>query len=579
MERRLSRKGSGESGGRPLGALGKKKVPETIVDAEGNVQYRCEVCRKLFNKNYNLRAHSRLHTGERPFKCTAPGCEKSFLWKSSLTSHLAAHRKESRQTMRMQSAIEEGERVAMVAPQDGTAVSEFGSQLYPIQAGEIEARRLDRSHSMPVDNYSPHFDSTELTAPSFLKSNSEVLPDHMTFSPAFAEHTANQFEGGSSNAFSPAIHSGDKRVHSQEFQRSYSSPKRLASGPTYQGNHVPRIDSGPGSQQMSRPPSHSLSATMLELEEIIKPSLQARLSPRHALRNRDPGIATTEMGAPYSWAGGSFAHEFRQSPLVSDGQHAGPAAWLDGTSSFQERRSVPWIDTRRVGVSNEGFSQVARNNYLHESLPQSMRQPCSDRMPPRLPRYQPPYNAPRRAPSLNFEGVPYVQHMLAEAEGQNMSLSPVLDPPSQNAPTSATTSSLGNALNTLESLELEQLGTTYNNDQACEPWSNMTPTFQAGIPQRQAEAKRRYPSLPSPHAPGGSLGVDGSIGARLGAVSGVATGHVLVGGGATDSGPGSGYGPGFLPAADLLIGSGDFKEIPLFSPARASPSSRDYPFR
>ncbi|KAJ5263305.1 hypothetical protein N7478_010910 [Penicillium angulare] len=50
-------------------------------------RYICRTCHKAFSRPSSLRIHSHSHTGEKPFRCTVPGCGKAFSVRSNMKRH------------------------------------------------------------------------------------------------------------------------------------------------------------------------------------------------------------------------------------------------------------------------------------------------------------------------------------------------------------------------------------------------------------------------------------------------------------------------------------------------------------
>lgn len=52
-------------------------------------KFQCSYCAKCLASRQNLKEHSYIHTGEKPYRCPYPGCTSSF----RQGTHLSAHKK------------------------------------------------------------------------------------------------------------------------------------------------------------------------------------------------------------------------------------------------------------------------------------------------------------------------------------------------------------------------------------------------------------------------------------------------------------------------------------------------------
>ncbi|KZT23638.1 hypothetical protein NEOLEDRAFT_524175 [Neolentinus lepideus HHB14362 ss-1] len=53
--------------------------------------HQCGVCQKWFPRPSGLKTHMNSHSGEKPYKCTVPNCNKSFAVRSNAKRHLRTH--------------------------------------------------------------------------------------------------------------------------------------------------------------------------------------------------------------------------------------------------------------------------------------------------------------------------------------------------------------------------------------------------------------------------------------------------------------------------------------------------------
>ena len=61
----------------------------TTTSARRPKRWMCGECGKYYDSNYALEMHSRIHSGQKPFKCELCGC--AFTQKGTLRSHMMTH--------------------------------------------------------------------------------------------------------------------------------------------------------------------------------------------------------------------------------------------------------------------------------------------------------------------------------------------------------------------------------------------------------------------------------------------------------------------------------------------------------
>ncbi|KZT25762.1 hypothetical protein NEOLEDRAFT_1092293 [Neolentinus lepideus HHB14362 ss-1] len=54
--------------------------------------HECHICHKVFPRPSGLSTHMNSHSGDKPFKCPIPTCDKHFTVRSNAKRHLRTHR-------------------------------------------------------------------------------------------------------------------------------------------------------------------------------------------------------------------------------------------------------------------------------------------------------------------------------------------------------------------------------------------------------------------------------------------------------------------------------------------------------
>jgi hypothetical protein len=67
------------------------EILAAVQPASALTGFPCPSCGRIFAKKWNALVHNRVHSKERPFACTEPGCHRTYMWRSSLKSHVRSH--------------------------------------------------------------------------------------------------------------------------------------------------------------------------------------------------------------------------------------------------------------------------------------------------------------------------------------------------------------------------------------------------------------------------------------------------------------------------------------------------------
>ena len=70
-----------------------KHLEEDHSDCESTsvIGYRCKKCKRVLGTKQSLKEHFYTHTGQKPYKCSEPGCGKFFRQSSQLSYHRKIH--------------------------------------------------------------------------------------------------------------------------------------------------------------------------------------------------------------------------------------------------------------------------------------------------------------------------------------------------------------------------------------------------------------------------------------------------------------------------------------------------------
>ena len=79
-------------------AAAAKRSRPALQQQDKNLQ--CKHCGKVFKRVCNYREHQRVHSNEYKFACSVPGCNRKFMWRSSIQAHMRSHQSKAQRRSR-----------------------------------------------------------------------------------------------------------------------------------------------------------------------------------------------------------------------------------------------------------------------------------------------------------------------------------------------------------------------------------------------------------------------------------------------------------------------------------------------
>lgn len=73
------------------GGPGGRRSPPALSLSRPRRKFTCHLCDRSFTEKWALNNHMKLHTGEKPFRCTWPTCHYAFLTASAMKDHYRTH--------------------------------------------------------------------------------------------------------------------------------------------------------------------------------------------------------------------------------------------------------------------------------------------------------------------------------------------------------------------------------------------------------------------------------------------------------------------------------------------------------